>query len=176
MPKSQRIFVFVNACMFVAIALTLSMCSAQPVEIKYGIDKCAWCENVIDDQHFASTLVAQGGETFKFNSIECLMAFHIQPTISREQFQASYVCDHNNPGHLLRAGQATFVHTVELPTPNGLGLFAFASDAAAETFMGEVSGEAMEWDEVKAIVNEAWFAQPADTLMVDSAMVDSTGM
>ena len=175
MKLSRAVLVVLQLSVLAIIALTLSMCSAQPVDIKYGVDKCDWCDNVIDDQHFASSLVAQG-ETFKFNSIECLMAFHIQPTIEREKFQASYVCDHNNPGHLMRAGEARFVHSAEVPTPNGLGLFAFASDAAAQTFMGESSGETMEWDEVKAIVNKAWFAQPADTTMLDSATVDTTGL
>ena len=135
----------------------------QPVAIKYGADKCAWCDRTIDDNHFGSTLVTQDGRVFKFNSIECLMAFHIQPTVPNESFQASWVCDFNNPGHLIRAGQASFVQTTNKQSPNGVGLFAFSSDNDAIGFSGTNGGRTLKWDEVKKVVKAAWFEPPVDT-------------
>ncbi len=174
--KANRFITYVYAVLLVSIVSMLPMCSGQPVAINYGVDKCVWCDKVIDDNHFGSTLVALDGKVFKFNSIECLMAFHIQPTIPNEQFQASWVCDYNNPGHLLRAGEAVFVHSVEKPSPNGVGLFAFSSDEDAQKFAGENAGQTMKWEDVKKTVQAAWFEPPADTTTTDSSMADTTGM
>jgi len=173
---ANRVLTCVSAVLLVCIASTLPMCSGQPVAINYGVDKCVWCDKVIDDNHFGSTLVALDGTVFKFNSIECLMAFHIQPTIPNEQFQASWVCDYDNPGHLLRAGQAVFVQSAEKPSPNGVGLFAFSSNADAQKFAGASAGQTMNLDGVKKTVMTAWFEAPADTTMTDSSMADTTGM
>jgi copper chaperone NosL len=151
----------------------LSLCSGRPVAINYGTDKCVWCDRVIDDNHFGSTLVAQDGKVFKFNSIECLMAFHIRPTIPNESFQASWVCDYYNPGHLLRAGKAVFVHTDHMPSPSGVGLFAFSADDDAMKFAQEHAGKTMLWDEVKKTVMAEWF-KPSVRTTTDSAVVDST--
>jgi copper chaperone NosL len=173
---TNRVLTYACAVLLAGIAVLLPMCSGQPVAINYGVDKCAWCQQEIDDNHFGSTLVTQDGKVFKFNSIECLMAFHIQPTVPNETFEASWVCDYNNPGHLIRAGQAAFVHTTEKSSPNGVGLFAFSSDDEALKFADETAGKTLEWDAVKKLVRSEWFEHVVDTTTVaDSLAVDTAG-
>ena len=144
---------------FIFLGIFIS-CSTEPVSIKYGVDQCARCELVIDDNRFSAALEAVDGQVLKFNSIECLMGFHIEPSIPNEQFKASWVSDYNKPGHLLRAGQAVFVHTLAESSPGGVGLFAFATDAEARSFAGQNEGEILQWDGVKEIVKLDWFEAP----------------
>ena len=173
--RIRQIRYYSTDLLFVAFSIVLTLCSGQPVAINYGVDKCVWCDKIIDDNHFGSTLVAQDGKVFKFNSIECLMAFHIQPTIPNESFQASWVCDYNNPGHLVRAGQASYVHTDTKASPNGLGLFAFSSDEDAITFAAANRGQTIEWDGVKKVLKETWFKPAPDLMNADSLQMESTG-
>ena len=151
------------ACLSLVVAAICLSCSTEPVNIKYGIDQCARCELVIDDNRFGAALESVDGQTVTFNSIECLMGFHIKPSIPNEQFKSSWVSDYNKPGHLLRAGQAFFIHTQAQSSPGGIGLFAFATDSEAQSFLDQNDGEKVQWDGVKEIVKLAWFEEPPAT-------------
>jgi copper chaperone NosL len=160
----------------------LTACSnIDPVDIDYGNDRCAWCEEVIKDNRFGAGIVLNDGEVFKFNSIECMMAFHLHPTVERGTFLASFVSDYNRPGEIYRAGLVHFIHSNEVESPKGAGLFAFSNEEDAKAFASEHNGTLHEWDELPPYVREVFFPDElketeSDTAMSDSSAVDTTGM
>jgi copper chaperone NosL len=46
----------------------------RPVEL-FPEDNCAHCRMAISDPHFASEIIDQNGETYKFDDLGCMLAF-----------------------------------------------------------------------------------------------------
>jgi copper chaperone NosL len=101
----------------------------KPVEI-YPEDMCATCRMAVTDQRFASEIISEEREAFKFDDIGCLETFTAQRkdiTIVGT-FYKDFVSK-----EWIGEGQATVVAT-GVSTPMGSGKVAFADRAKATEF------------------------------------------
>lgn len=136
------------------LALGVSACDSGPQPIRIGEDRCAFCVMGIAEAVFAAELVTKKGRVYTFDSVECLAAF----INTREGFEVGslWVTDNQAPPALIDATTASFIRSDEIRSPMGLGLAAFASEAARDSVLGEHGGEALDWEAVRARVREAW--------------------
>jgi nitrous oxide reductase accessory protein NosL len=59
--------------------------------------------------------------------------------------------DAGDPGTLLDAESAFFVHSSSIRSPMGGGLLAFSESASAQARADELEGERLTWSEVQSI-------------------------
>jgi len=105
----------------------------QPIDI-YPEDMCAHCRMAVSDQRFASEIISDKGEVFKFDDIGCLEEFFkMKPTtlMVAAVFYKDYATRTWVP-----AARATVVET-RIATPMSSGKVAFADSSAAENFRRE---------------------------------------
>ncbi|SMO48228.1 nitrous oxide reductase accessory protein NosL [Fodinibius sediminis] len=125
-------------------------CSQEPAEIHYGSDECVHCKMMITDNQFASQLVTEKGKAYKFDAIECMVAYRQQ---NQEELSGAlfYVSNYDQPGQWLNAREAQFVKSEVVRSPMGESLLAFPSKAEAENHVSEKPGNLLTWQEVSRI-------------------------
>lgn len=129
------------------LPIMLAACSQKPVDIHYGNDECVYCKMMITDRQFATQIVTEKGKAYKFDSIECLVAYHRE---NSEELQnaALWVSSYDNPGKWLKAKDAQYVKSEVVNSPMGAALLAFSSKRAAKKHLEEKPGELLLWSEV----------------------------
>ena len=122
----------------------------QPPQIRYGEETCAFCGMLISEERFAAALTTVTGDTEAFDDIGCLLRALAQPDRSGARV---WVHDYRS-GRWLEAPRAVFVHSDDVPTPMGGGLFAFSTQEAAEQFAREVHGTVMRFGQLSSTREE----------------------
>ena len=136
-----------NFATILLIILLAYGCSISPNPISYGSDSCHFCSMTIVDRQHAAQFVTEKGKAFKFDASECMMN-HVKG-IDKSKNALFLVNDYNEPGKLIRAEQATFLISENIPSPMGEFLTAFSSVEDAEKAQQENSGELLTWQELK---------------------------
>lgn len=135
--------------------LLATACSREPKAIVYGTDTCEYCEMTISNERYGAVFVTSKGRTHKFDSIECM----IEAQLPGEKFadtevHALYVVTYSSKGALREAGGATYLVSEGMPSPMGANLTAFSSPEDASHVQHVKTGEILDWDGVKAYVQE----------------------
>jgi copper chaperone NosL len=138
-----------------AAALVLAGCEPGPRPIDYGQAECAHCRMRVMEPAFGSQLVTRQGRHFDFDSIECLSAYLARENVPLEDVHSSWVPDFHTHA-FAPAGEAFFLHSEGRPSPMGLSLSAYADEAAAREALQNAGGRLLTWEEVDAVVAEAW--------------------
>ena len=146
-------------CLLVIPIVLLSFVScgsSGPEPIVYGEDNCSYCNMTIVDQSFGTELVTKKGKKYKFDSIECLAAFHIKGEVPKEDVNNMWVTDNLLPETFMNTNKAVFVRSESMRSPMGVGLVAYSSRAAAEKSIEESGGIIVDWPGLTDIVNNTW--------------------
>lgn len=123
----------------------------KPPEIHYGEDMCAECTMIISDERFAAGYayeISPGSyKSLAFDDIgDMLVHASKHPD---HKVTAWYVHDYTTKAWL-DASQAHFVVSQDLQTPMGFGIAAHATAEAAQKQAGELKGEVLSWEGVRA--------------------------
>jgi copper chaperone NosL len=118
-------------------------CTPKPQPIEYGSDECHFCKMTIMDNRHAAEAVTKKGKVFKFDAIECLVAYVREEP--GEQFALQLVCDYENPGEWLDATQCRYLISQNIPSPMGAFLSAFRDDSAVDKMLSQKGGEKYDW-------------------------------
>ena len=121
---------FIPRLCFFLLCFGCGNAELRPIEIM-SEDMCSFCKMAISEKRFASELLTQDGEVFKFDDIGCMLRFrksHGHP----ESVVATFVLDYETR-KWLKAEEAYFVKSKEFRTPMGGNVVAFkmGADAAA---------------------------------------------
>lgn len=118
-------------------------CSTDgPPEVRYGLEACAHCRMIVNDDRFAAALLTPAGEARKFDEICCLIDFLVEhPDAGRKVWVRGY-----QSGRWLEAREAFFAFGPKLQTPMGSGLAAVATKEEAEALAAEWSGKVLRFD------------------------------
>ncbi|SNZ08636.1 copper chaperone NosL [Persephonella hydrogeniphila] len=126
----------------------------QPVTINYGQDECEYCRMKITDPRYGSELLLKTGKAYKFDSIECLAAFYIENK-DKLDIHSLWVPDFLTK-KFIRAENAIYLHSKDLPSPMGLNLSAFETREELEKVRAKYSGEILNWQQVLELVKKEW--------------------
>lgn len=132
------------AAMGIIVAMSVAACSNQPVKIHYGSDECAHCRMMIMDNRFAAQMITEKGKAYKFDAVECLIAFEKSTQHGDEQI-TYWVSDFENAGSWLNATSAHFIKSNVFKTPMGAGLLALPDEESAENHLMENAGTKTNW-------------------------------
>ena len=134
--------------LFIGVFFWATSCSIEPVEIKYGVDHCAYCDMTVVDKAHAAEYVTDKGKPYIFDASECLL-MQINAEQNEQELAHIMVADFANPGELTDARYATFLISENVRSPMGANLSAFSSKEKAEIVLQEHGGELFTWEEIK---------------------------
>lgn len=131
--------------LFAIVLLASCQPSSQP--ISYGHDECVHCKMSIVEAPFAAELVTKKGKVFKFDAIECMLAYLKEQT---EKDYAMYlVHDYEASTEWLDATQCNYLISNELPSPMGGFLSAYSTKQDADKMQASKGGEVYDWAELQ---------------------------
>jgi copper chaperone NosL len=131
----------------VLLAAFVTACGRGPRPIAYDADGCSYCRMQISDPRFGAELVTSKGKVYTFDSIECLVAFYRQASAAGD-VSSVWVTDYRQPGTLIPALTATYVHAGPGRSPMGRGLVAVASGSDVRLIEGVAIGSIKRWDDI----------------------------
>lgn len=127
-------------------------CQVNPEPIDYGHDECAHCRMIISDRKFGGELISQKGKVYKFDSIECMAAYYAGTSVP--EVQSIWTIDFSNPGMWVKADEAFYMQSKNLPSPMGMFLSSYAVREKAEEMKAQLQGDLLNWQEVMGLVNK----------------------
>ncbi len=126
------------------VIFTAISCSTDPSPIRYGDDKCAYCQMMIANPNYGAELVTQKGRIYKFDAIECLVNYQ---TENSHQYQHILAVPFDRPKQLYPIDSLTFIISKQYKSPMGENIAAFLRPDSAQ-----VTGQRYPWAEVKKTV------------------------
>ncbi len=142
----------------VAAGLLLS-CQPKPEPIRFGEERCAYCQMGISDPRFGAELLTRQGRTYKFDAIECMVEFERAGALPARRIHSRWVIDFSTPGELIRVEDAEFVFTPEIRSPMGLHVYAVLRGRySTDTLLPR--GQQLTWAEVVELVRTQWREGP----------------
>ena len=135
------------------IALLLSSCTPEPQAINFGTDICHFCKMTIVDQRFGAELVTNKGKVYKFDATECLVnAVYKDEIVSSDNVHSLWVVSYDHPKQLIKAKDAVYLHSKNLPSPMGMFLTAFCKPDMLNKTHQQKKGRKLAWADVKNVV------------------------
>ena len=123
---------------FLAALLFLSACVVSgPVDFKSGAYTCDYCKMSIIDMRFKSEILSPKGKVYRFDSIECMLAWARQHS---NMVQARWVSDFFEPKRWISLEAAYLLRSDTLPSPMGAFLSAYATPAALNRVRAQYGG------------------------------------
>ena len=133
---------FLPRLCFFLLCLGCRNAELRPIEI-VAEDMCSFCRMAISEKRFASELLIQDGEVFKFDDIGCMLRFrksHGHP----EAVVATFVLDYDTR-KWLKAEEAYFVKSKEFKTPMSGNVVAFKTGADAAAAADRTQGVSLRY-------------------------------
>jgi copper chaperone NosL len=138
----------INHLIMAMLCLSILACNTGPEPIQFGKDQCAFCKMTIMDRKFGSELVTEKGRIFKFDDVNCLVHYMDEQNMLTDTKASHYVIDYNNPGVLIDAGTAIYLHSDQIKSPMAGRTAAISDSKAAATFKAQWDAESWNWKEV----------------------------
>lgn len=101
----------------------------KPIDI-FAEDNCAQCRMAISDERFASEIINDAGEVFKFDDVGCLLKY--RSANHDMKVAATFVKDYETKQWL--AYERAVIIETDVETPMGSGKVAFADSMRAREF------------------------------------------
>ncbi len=138
------------------IVVVLVGCAPSPEPIDYGVDTCIYCKMLITERQYGAVLVTQKGKVYKYDSVECMAAAYLQQHLPHEEIHSLWTVRFDEPGTLIRATDAVFLHSPNLRSPMGLNVSAYSTRAFAEQTQARYGGDLIDWKNVLHLVEGEW--------------------
>lgn len=133
---------FMPRLCFFLLCIGCGNAELRPIEIM-SEDMCSFCKMAISEKRFASELLTQDGEVFKFDDIGCMLRFrksHGHP----ESVVATFVVDYDTR-EWIKSEEAYFVKSTVFKTPMGGNVVAFKTGASAAAAVDRTQGVSLRY-------------------------------
>lgn len=133
------------------LLLLLQSCnSAGPDPIKLNKENCAFCQMTISDGRFAAELITEKGRIYKFDDLSCMM--HFSKENNHRTYKHKFVNDYNEVNTLIKVKDSYFIHSINIRSPMGGNIAAFANKDLAEKFTLDWHTEVFSWEHLNHYV------------------------
>lgn len=130
--KNPFFTAFGPASLMIALWTGCAGSEVKPVDI-FPEDNCAQCRMAISEKEFASEMITQESDVFKFDDLGCLENYRKNnPAV---QPKAVFVTDYDSKTWIPYEGSV--IVKTDVATPMGSGKVAFADSARATAFAAE---------------------------------------
>ena len=116
---------------FLILPILLTACASgeiKPVPIEAS-DMCSFCKMAISEKQFASEIITENEEVFKFDDIGCLLRYR-QKAGSQLKPVAIFVMDYDSR-QWIKAENAFFAKSSTIKTPMGSNIIAYGDKSKA---------------------------------------------
>jgi copper chaperone NosL len=138
--------------LFPLLLPALVACGQQEPSIDFGKAECAHCRMNVVDEQFGAALVTVKGRQYVFDDISCMVGHVDAGTIAENQVAAWYVCDHTDPGSLLDATRALYLHGPSFRSPMRGDVAAFSNLEMRDRARVKDIDQALDWQEVRELM------------------------
>jgi copper chaperone NosL len=138
--------------LLVLLPLTLLSCGQGEPAIDFGKAECAHCRMNVVDKQYGAALTTQKGRQYVFDDISCMVLFVEAGTVAESQVAGRYVCDHSEPGTLIDATTAYYLHGPAFRSPMRGDVAAFKSQEARDRARVEGQSEPLDWQGAREAV------------------------
>ena len=138
--------------LYLLVSMLSTSCEVSPKPINYNEDQCEYCRMKISDNRFGAELVTLKGKVYKYDSAECLLRTLLEDDI--ENYAYKMVTDYSQPNKLISASDASFLISVNLPSPMGGNLTAYSEREVAVNFKEDKGGDIMNFDKLLVLYKE----------------------
>jgi copper chaperone NosL len=104
-------------------------------------------------------VVTKTGKVYKFDSVECMVAFVMEGHVPADQVHSAWVTDYLRPGTWLKADEARYLQSVKVRSPMGLNLSAFKTLNDLEGVRADANGIERRYADLPGILMEAGFLE-----------------
>ncbi len=133
---------------FLFALLAFASCTIKEKKINYSVDDCARCKMKLMDQRYGCEIVTSKGKVYMFDAIECMIPYLSTNKIKQAGTAFTLVTPYTNPGTLINAESAYYLHSAKMPSPMGAYLTAFADKEIATNFQAKNGGTVYSWKQL----------------------------
>jgi copper chaperone NosL len=132
---------------FLLLLLSLVACTVEPEELRYGRDACHTCKMTLMDKKFGGELVTAKGKIFKFDDVNCMLAFY-NAEENTQDYAYRLIVDFNRPAQLIEARDAFYLKSAKIKTPMASQVAAFGAKGDLEQIQRDWGGIYLVWGEL----------------------------
>ena len=132
----------------IVTALLIFSCTVEPEPLQYGSEPCHTCKMTLMDKKFGAELVTQKGKVYKFDDINCMLAFYNSGEVEPREFAYKLVVDFAQPGSLIDAADAFYLKSAAIKTPMASQVAAFAKKNDMDARNKDLHGIYLVWGEL----------------------------
>lgn len=132
----------------VTLIFLLFACSVEPEPLRFGEDSCHHCKMTLMDKKFGAELVSKKGKAYKFDDVNCMLAFYNSNEIPVDDFSYKLVVDFSRPSELINAADAFYLKSAAIKSPMASEIAAFAKKESMEAAKEQLNGIYLVWGEL----------------------------
>jgi copper chaperone NosL len=136
------------------LVVALVSCGQSQPSIDFGKAECAHCRMNVVDRQYGAALVTEKGRQYVFDDVSCMLQFVANGTVAESQVQEWYVCDHSEPGTLIDANAALYLHGPAFRSPMRGDMAAFSDEQARSAAAAQGDAWPMDWSAVRRSLTE----------------------
>lgn len=147
-------------------------CSPQPEPLIFTQDTCHFCKMTLMDPKYGAELVTDKGKIYKYDSVECLVRHREAEPKLAQQTHSLWVIDAGQPGTLIPAESAYYLHSLKLPSPMGAFITSLKDRSRTEALQKSYPGKILNWQDMLVLVkNTHGGKQPRPEMLSDAEKV-----
>lgn len=130
----------IAALLLIPWLLSFAACETGPEPIRYGQDNCQHCKMTLMDQRFGSEIVTKKGRVYKFDDLNCLVAYLKSGGVSPENIDQLVAVDFAQAGRFVLLEKAFFLQHESLKSPMRADVAVFSDAKAMEAVRAQLGG------------------------------------
>jgi copper chaperone NosL len=113
-----------------------------------GKDACYTCKMTLMDKKFGAEVVTKKGKIYKFDDLNCLIAFIRSGNEAEDNIALQLVIDFSNPEKFIDTKQAYYSRSDQIKSPMSSHIAAFEKKDEVERYNKEWEGVILSWQEL----------------------------
>jgi copper chaperone NosL len=154
---TRRVPSFICLLLFTGLTAPLLSQQEMTMRVTYDSSRCDYCRMLFQEKKFGGELQTASDSILVFDASECQAAYVIGGKISLSNIKKQWSVNYRNPGFLVDANKAWYVHSDKLMSPMEANIAAFASKQEADSVRSKLGGELMDWNGVVHFIRVRWF-------------------
>jgi copper chaperone NosL len=134
------------------LTVIICSCSVKPSPIEYGSDTCTRCLMTIADEKYGAEVVTAKGKTYKYDSVECMVAHTRESNLTGTRVRFFLTVDYAEPRQLVDATAAVYLHSPTLRSPMAMNLTSFGTVQNAERARMRHPGDLLSWEGAQNLI------------------------
>jgi copper chaperone NosL len=131
----------------IIMMVLLVACSTEPEPLQFGTDVCYTCKMTLMDQKFGAEIVTKKGKIYKFDDLNCMLAFYHSGTEGQEDMMHMLVIDYAHPATLIDATNAWYLKSDSIRSPMASSVAAFTDEKDYRFLKKKWNAILMSWGE-----------------------------